>query len=237
MKIISIKISNILSIEDAFVEFDDTGLVLVQGWNHDVGRANGAGKTAIFNALSFALYDKLPRKVTASEILRRSSKSGCAEVVLEVGLCRYSVIRKRPKGVQFFKEGEELVVTQDGWERTIGLNYTQFILSMYAAQGSSTRFLSINDSEKKQFLLQLQRPVRANRISDVVRQRHVGGDAGVTRANLELVVVDLTFAWVPAVATTQNAMEGAAVSNVYQAAQCNRDRVALDAHKAVDAAT
>ena len=155
MKILSVKINNILSIEDAYVEFDDAGLMLVQGWNHDVGRANGAGKTAIFNAVTYALFDKLPRKVTATEILRRGSKSGSVEVHLEVGGDRYMVKRSRPKGVTFFKGGEVLTVTQEGWERILKLNYTQFVISMYAAQGTSTRFLSINDSEKKQFLLQL----------------------------------------------------------------------------------
>jgi len=155
MKILSVSIKNILSIEDAYVEFDETGLMLVQGWNHDVGRANGAGKTAIFNAITYALFDKLPRKITASEILRRGSKSGSVEVHLEVGGDRYVVKRSRPKGVAFSKDGAALTVTQEGWERILKLNYTQFIISMYAAQGTSTRFLSINDSDKKQFLLQL----------------------------------------------------------------------------------
>ena len=155
MKIISVKINNILSIEDAYVEFADAGLMLVQGWNHDVGRANGAGKTAIFNAITYALFDKLPRKITATEVLRRGSKSGSVEVHVEVGGDRYMVRRSRPKGVSFFKGGQALTVTQEGWERILKLNYNQFIISMYAAQGTSTRFLSINDSEKKQFLLQL----------------------------------------------------------------------------------
>jgi len=155
MKILSVKISNILSIEDAYVEFDESGLMLVQGWNHDVGRANGAGKTAIFNAIAFALYGQLPRKVTATEILRRGSRSGYAEVVLECGGDRFTVRRARPKGVTFSKNQALLEVTQEGFEQILKLNYNQFIISMYAAQGTSTRFLSINDSDKKQFLLQL----------------------------------------------------------------------------------
>jgi DNA repair exonuclease SbcCD ATPase subunit len=155
MKILSVKISNILSIEEALVEFDDSGLMLVQGWNHDVGRANGAGKTAIFNAIAFAIYDKLPRKITATEILRRGSKSGYAEVRIASGGEHYTVRRSRPKGVTFYKGDEVLGVTQEGFEQIIRLNYSQFAISMYAAQGTSTRFLSINDSDKKQFLLQL----------------------------------------------------------------------------------
>jgi DNA repair exonuclease SbcCD ATPase subunit len=74
MKVLSLKIENILSIKEAQVDFEDSGLILVEGWNYDDGRANGAGKTAIFNALSFALYGKLPRKITASEILRKGTR-------------------------------------------------------------------------------------------------------------------------------------------------------------------
>lgn len=155
MKILSVKINNILSIEDAYVEFDDSGLMLVQGWNHDVGRANGAGKTAVFNAIAFALYDKLPRKITASEILRRGSKSGYVEVKIACNGCELVVKRTRPKGVTFFKEGQPQTITQEEWENSIGLNYDQFIISMYCAQGTSSRFLSLNDADKKTFLLQL----------------------------------------------------------------------------------
>ena len=155
MIIKSVRIQNILSIEDAFIEFDENGLMLIEGWNHDVGRANGAGKTAIFNAISFALFDKLPRKVTATEIVRRGHKSGFVEVHLSARGSSYEVKRSRPKGVGFKKGGLSVEITQTEWESILGLNYSQFILSMYAAQGGSVRFLSINDSEKKQFLLQL----------------------------------------------------------------------------------
>ena len=84
MNILSVEINNILSIENATLDFSDSGLVLVEGWNHDASRANGAGKTAIFNAITFALYDKLPRKVTASEILRRGAKTGSVRVRVRI---------------------------------------------------------------------------------------------------------------------------------------------------------
>src|ERR1051325_954836 len=155
MKILSVKISNILSIEDAFVEFSDSGLMLVQGWNHDVGRAYGAGKTAIFNSIAFSLFDKLPRKITATEILRRGSKSGYVECEVEVKGDRFTVKRSRPKGVTFHRNGSPQVISQEEFESHIGMNYNQFIISMYCAQGTQSRFLSLNDADKKQFLLQL----------------------------------------------------------------------------------
>lgn len=162
MRLISCDIENFLSIENAHVDFDDSGLLLIEGWNYDVDRANGAGKTAILNALSFGLYDKLPRKITATEIVRRGTKKGSVSIQLDVNGEILRVQRSRPKGVTFAREVngafEELILTQEEWEAKLRLSYNQFIVAMYCSQAnsnSSPRFLLLNDSDKKQFLLQL----------------------------------------------------------------------------------
>jgi len=155
MKIQYIQINNILSIEDVNLPFQDNGLVLFEGWNYDDGRANGAGKSAVFNAISFALFDKMPRKVSVSEIVRRGQSKGSAECAVDVNGTIWKVIRSRPKGVQFFKDGIQVDITQTEWEQNIKLNYDQFLISMYCSQSNSTRFLSLNDSDKKDFILQL----------------------------------------------------------------------------------
>lgn len=162
MNLISCDIENFLSIEKAHVDFSDTGMVLIEGWNYDVDRANGAGKSAILNAISFGLYDKLPRKITASELLRRGTKKGSVSVRLNVGGEIYGVQRSRPKGVTFTHEvngtDEVLSITQKEWEALLRLSYNQFIVAMYCSQANSNaspRFLLLNDSDKKQFLLQL----------------------------------------------------------------------------------
>lgn len=158
MKILSLEIENILSIEKAQLSFSDTGLVLVEGYNYDVDRANGAGKSAIFNALSFALFDKVARKITASEILRRDAKTGRVVCKAAVGDSIWEVTRSRPKGVIFKKDGIVQDINQEEWEKILRFNFNQFLLSMYAAQstdGATTRFLQCNDSSKKTFLLDL----------------------------------------------------------------------------------
>lgn len=162
MKLISCTIENFLSIEQAHVDFDDSGLLLIEGWNYDVDRANGAGKTAILNAISFGLYDKLPRKVTATELVRRGTKRGSVSCKVDTGSEILVVSRSRPKGVHFYRESngalEELSLTQEEWENKLRLSYNQFVVAMYCSQANSAatqRFLLLNDSDKKQFLLQL----------------------------------------------------------------------------------
>lgn len=140
------------------MSFEDSGLVLVEGWNYDTQRANGAGKTAIFNCLAFGLYDKLPRKITASEILRRGCKTGFVRARVMCGEDVWTVQRSRPKGVKFFKNDVEQDITQEEFESYIRLSYQQFLLTIYTPQANSgwlVRFLSSPDTSKKEFLLQL----------------------------------------------------------------------------------
>ena len=158
MRVLSLDVENILSIEKTSISFENNGLVLVEGWNYDTSRANGAGKTALFNCLSFALYDKLPRKITASEILRRGSKSGFARCSVLCGEDIWTVQRSRPKGVEFFRAGVKLDITQEEFESFIRLSYNQFLLTIYVPQansGQSNRFLAVPDASKKEFILQL----------------------------------------------------------------------------------
>lgn len=157
MRIKRIKILNILSIEEEEIDFEDSGLCLVEGWNFDDDRANGAGKTSIFNALSFALYGNVPRKITKSEILRRGSKKGSAEVDVELGNGRViRVCRTRPNKLYFEENGRELKeMTQEEFEKLLNLTYDQFLLVMYTSQNSNDRFLDKNDASKKDFFLRL----------------------------------------------------------------------------------
>lgn len=156
MKIKTLKISNILSIEEACIEFDDTGLVLIEGFNHDDDTANGAGKTAIMNALSFGLYGKFPRKVTVSSILRYGTKKGnviVEDIQTNNGVWR--VERHRPTHVIYSKDGEVQDITQPEFEAALGLSYSQFLISMYSAQTNGENFIDMNDTAKKEFLLKL----------------------------------------------------------------------------------
>lgn len=155
MKILSVKINNILSIADASIDFSDSGMVLVDGWNYDDDRANGAGKTAIFNALAFGLYNKVPRKITASEILRIGTKKGFVEVTLFTGTYRLVVRRERPNNLMVTLDGVPTVMSQEELEKLYKINYNHFLLAMYASQSATEKFILLNDSGKKDELLKL----------------------------------------------------------------------------------
>ena len=187
MKLIKVEINNILSIENAEVTFGDTGLVLVEGYDYDTGRANGAGKSSIFNAISFALYDRIPRRITKSEIVRKGAKEGSCCVTLGVDDRTFKVKRSRPTLVEFFVDDVKVDMTQEEFESKIGLNYDQFVLTMYNPQDSQERFLNLNDSDKKTFLLKIMNLNKFTSAKEVVslRQKTLEQEKNIATSKLE----------------------------------------------------
>ena len=190
MRVLSTEISDILSVQSATISFEDTGLVLVEGWNYDTQRANGAGKTAIFNCLAFSLYDQLPRKITKSEVLRRGCKTGFVKTSVLCGDDVWTVVRSRPKGVKFYKNDVEQDITQDEFESFIRLSYEQFLLTIYTPQANSgklVRFLSSPDTSKKEFLLQLlgldEFSGAKKAVDDVIKQKQAAVDVETTKVS------------------------------------------------------
>jgi DNA repair exonuclease SbcCD ATPase subunit len=134
MRVKELEVENILSIGQLSISFQDSGLVLLDGWNHDDNSHNGAGKSSIFNALAFAIYNKLPRKITASEIVRRGCKTGFARVILNIGKDELDIKRSRPNGLVVLKNNIPCPeISQEQLEKLINLTYDQFLICMYSS--------------------------------------------------------------------------------------------------------
>ena len=155
MKILHLEAENILSLGKVSLDFSHCGLTLIEGWNYDDDRAMGAGKTAIFNAVSFGIYGNVPRKITRGEILRYGTKKGHSKVTIETKEGQWRVERYRPNRILFFLNDVEQHITQQEFEEKIGLSYTQFLLVMYCAQNDTKRLISLSDTDKKDFWLTL----------------------------------------------------------------------------------
>lgn len=156
MYIKSVTIENVLSIESASVSFLETGLLLVDGWNYDTESANGAGKSAVFHALSWGLYGQYPRGVSITDFVRQNSRTTKVTVDIELSANRIlRVERCRPKSFHAYVNDVE--ITESEYEEILPLDYEQFIVAQYFAQGLGTRFLDLNDSGRKDLILKLMR--------------------------------------------------------------------------------
>ena len=114
-----------------------------------------SGKTAIFNAVSYALYGKMPRDITSTEYLRKGTKTGFSEIEFEASGSIWRIRRGRPTSLVVHKNGAEYPCTAEEVDGLVDLSYQQFLMTMYAAQLKSEKFILLNDSAKKDFLLNL----------------------------------------------------------------------------------
>lgn len=164
MRLTYVHIKNMFSIEDAKLDFNDSGMVLLDGWNYDLNSSNGAGKTSCFNAVTYAIWDKVPRKVTKTELVRRGCNKSSVKVGFYIGDNLFEVERCRPTKVLYWKNKEKVNLSQEEFEKLVDISYTQFLICAYSAQTNGKKFLLLNDNEKKDFLLQV---LQLNKFNDM----------------------------------------------------------------------
>ena len=150
------------------IEFDFTGwnLWLMHG-------ANGSGKSSVFDAITFALFDRA-RGGQLGKLVNDRSAAAHVEVELEANGERYLVKRhlKLKKNreshssssaeVWRWDAGENRWIAEAGvgkirdWsERTLKVSYENFVSSVVLEQGRADRFLRATPRERREQLMKL----------------------------------------------------------------------------------
>lgn len=162
MILTDVHVTDFLSIRTVHLRLPTTGLILLTGWDEDLGRANGAGKTSIFQAICWCLYEELTRDISVHEIVRRSAVQAIVTVKFTVDGDQYECTRKR--GQTSRDSGFEVKIngkTEKGTGKyltslvalTIGLTFDQFLVTSYFPQkGDASRFIRQRDVDAKSFL-------------------------------------------------------------------------------------
>ena len=145
--------------EEVSIVFPDTGFILIEGQNVDNGGSSGSGKTSIVEAVAYALgYSKLP----ATELQNRDT-----ELSLQVHLLlqssgggqRIEIARGEKNFIQYYDGAGDKIQKITGAKpiaeeihKIFGLNLDLVEALTYRPQRSFGRFISMTDSEKKEFL-------------------------------------------------------------------------------------
>jgi DNA repair exonuclease SbcCD ATPase subunit len=132
---------------------------------------NAAGKSSLFDAISFCLYDKCSRAFKASNILNNRKSDFVCHLHFQIDGIDYHIERTAKtinKGknvkvdVQFWKEEGGLNTILNGTERRdtnqiieqyVG-KYEDFILTALSLQGNNALFIDKSQSERKDLLAQ-----------------------------------------------------------------------------------
>ncbi len=162
MQLKTLILEDFLSYKSETVEFP-TGLVAVVGHNHDSAGSgsNGGGKSALFDAVTWAIYGKTLRDIGTDDVIRIGEKACEVALSFELDGETYFIQRKRSRSTELvFLRGQtdlsqsQLALTQEKIDQTIGMDYAMF-RTVATFQGDALRFANATDKEQKEILEKL----------------------------------------------------------------------------------
>lgn len=153
-------LKNFLSYRDATLDFRGLHTACICG-------ANGAGKSSLLEAITWAIWGE-SRAGVEDDVIHSGAKEVRVDFTFETNQQIYRVIRTRPRGgtgvLEFQVEtpsgfraltGKGVRVTQDLILEHIKLDYDTFINSAYLRQGRADEFMLKRPNERKEILAEL----------------------------------------------------------------------------------
>lgn len=187
MELQAITIRNFLSFgPETTLQLADRGLTLIEGVNmdDDTAASNGAGKSALIDAIVWALYGSTIRGYSGDEVVNRHTGQGCA-VTLTVLIDdhTYVITRYRKDGPN--KNQLTLVVTngadvrsltagttdatQSVIDKALGMSMSTFLSAVVFGQSAAYRFSQLTDKHQKEILDEALGTAQFARAQDVAR--------------------------------------------------------------------
>lgn len=163
---ISLELTNFQSFSSIKVDFDFTSVLILGERDNNADVSNGAGKSGLFEGMSWALWGRSRHK-TADKVIKRGAEFCEADFVFEHEGKRYRIIRKRNARFsklelmlfEFLPDGREKPIQGDTNkeidERIREItksNYDVFVNSCYFVQNTISEFLDGTPASKQQII-------------------------------------------------------------------------------------
>ena len=155
-------IENFRSIDKAHIVLENQGTVIVRGINEyeDNATSNGSGKSSIFEAIVFALFEETSsgEKDVANRIINNGF---CINLKLEIDGIEYTIVRESKKGnksiVVIYKNDVDISArnktdTNKLIQDLLGINKNIFLDSVFLSQSVSTNLASLSPTQRKERL-------------------------------------------------------------------------------------
>ena len=185
LKLEKLELHNYLSIEDATLDIDKRGVVLIEGKNtsNNAYQSNGAGKSSFLSGITFALFGKTVEGVSGDGVINRQAGTDC-HVFLDMDKdgTKYRVERYR-KGknhnankVKLFANDKEITtskaaLTNEKIEELVGIDFGTYVNTVAYGQGEEPIFSQATDKGKKEILENLANIGIYEQAKDIAKQK------------------------------------------------------------------
>ena len=156
MRIKSLYIKNFFSIQEINLEFDDNGIICIEGKNKDSGGSIGSGKSSIFEAIVWGLFGRTIRKSVQDSLVNTKAGKECEVVVgLDDGVEIQRVVK--PPYLQIKIDNKVYIKesyqdTQKFIEDKLNINYKSFLVANVFGQQNELDFISASLEDKRLML-------------------------------------------------------------------------------------
>ncbi len=147
---------NFLSTGNQFTEID-----LIDASTNLIIGTNGAGKSTILDALTFALFNKPFRKISKGQLVNTVNEKDCVvEIEFAVSKTEWKVIRAiKPNIFEIYKDGKLLdqkaaATDQQKWleEQVLKLNYKSFTQIVVLGSASFVPFMQLTAPNRREVI-------------------------------------------------------------------------------------
>lgn len=161
MQIKKLIAKNFYSFRSLELDFSDiSGITRILGANKDSGGSNGAGKSVLFEAVTWGIYGSTIRKSTEAALVNAQAGKDCSVcIVLEKkGIGTVSITRaKRPSSLDVEISGTLInkattAQTQEYLEEVLETDYKSFLASVVFGQHSTFTFLDSTPEDKRKII-------------------------------------------------------------------------------------
>jgi len=161
MQIQKLIAKNFYSFKNLELDFSDlSGIVRILGRNKDSGGSNGAGKSVLFEAVTWGVYGITIRKSTEAALVNTQEGKDCSVCVImhKKGIGTIKITRsKRPTSLNVEVAGKlvtkaNMTQTQEYLEEILETDYKSFLASVVFGQHSSFTFLDSSPEDKRKII-------------------------------------------------------------------------------------
>lgn len=174
MEPIKIMLENFFSYKRAEIDFSLFSKALITGSiDNDPEQSNGSGKSSLFHAIEWALFNKTRQK-KVDDVVYFGENQAIVEFEFALKNDRYKIIRRRSKvsnesavslhmfggGDWHDQSGTIPSETNDKIKNLIGADYDVFINSIYFKQNQSSLFIDMDSNSRKNLLKKMMKMER-----------------------------------------------------------------------------